>query len=209
MFTRETFVPLYGVCRVRYANMWDENFRPKKLGRGPSRLFIVVDCRWRQEKVAHKSEKCGVEWHDRGVSWDVSSIPLGPEFFCRRLSDQHYYRGEVGERKEKSENMPVQNYNEDLTELMKKTPTMSWVLEGDKGRHVTAYTWIFICIKHQLPTSAFVSVNLNIAWAPEGIKSFTKLHKWVCSGLIGSYDAGIILGLVSCCAEAKALENFH
>lgn len=64
----------------------------------------------------------------------MSSIPLGPEFFCRRLSDQHYYRGEVGERKEKSENMPVQNYNEDLTELMKKTPTMSWVLEGDKGK---------------------------------------------------------------------------
>lgn len=39
---------------------------------------------------------------------------------------------------QKNWNMPAQNKDENPTELMKKSPTMSWVLEGDKGRHETA-----------------------------------------------------------------------
>lgn len=39
-----------------------------------------------------------------------------------------------GEGPKKKESMPAQDYNEDLTELMKESPTMSWVLEGDKGK---------------------------------------------------------------------------
>lgn len=42
----------------------------------------------------------------------------------------HYIVGSKKSGKREEKNMPVQNYNEDLTELMKKSPTMSWALEG-------------------------------------------------------------------------------
>lgn len=137
---------LGGVAGARFmCRMWRE-----KLVRDFSHLFIVGDCRWREEKVAQKWKMS----RDRGgVVWCR----------CKSLGSINSLSSWISLPRKK-ENMPAQDYNEDLTELMKESPTTSWVLEGDKGKTCNRIIHEFSSLRWA-PTPP-TNVKFTMLWDP-------------------------------------------